>query len=891
MNFKQNRCGKSKNHFLMVSFRLLGITAICFVFTSSVFADHSGKRLFKPLAKKLIVFDLPSQSLKSSLVEFGLQADINIIVPSSLISERQAKSVLGRYSIERALELLLSKTSFSYDIIDASHTVILLLPSVSGGEVSDDQKNVEKDYERPIEDVLVVSARHRDEFLQDVPISLTLFTGDEMGKRGEQDIVQLGASLVNTTLKVARGSNTTLVAFIRGVGQADPVAGFESGVGIYVDDVYFNRPQGGVLDIYDVERIEVLRGPQGTLYGRNTIGGAIKYITQRLSEDPSLGVKASAGSFNQTDLIVTGSAPLLDGLVKVGGSVASFKRDGFGKNIETGQEHYDKEIVAARASLEFTPSDALFVRVTLDNTDDRSHPKPGYRTIPSGPDEDGNVLYPPLRSVYDTRAGATIAGHPINKNRQETFGSAISLEYSMSNELSFKSITAYRTDKQRSIIDFDGLPGNSFDTHVLYENKQLSQELRWMYEGERVQGLVGAYFLKANAFDAFDVVIGSIGDGVGITSFTLGDIDTETWALFFDGSYALTDAVDLSVGARYSSDRRSARIVKEVYSGLVSPYFDGLASDFSSAPTNFKGSRKDTALTPRVSVSWHPDDELLMYASYSQGFKGGGFDPRAPYSSTEERKGFSPEYLDSYEIGIKSSYFGGGILSNLALFYSDYSDVQIPGSFFSDEDGDGVKEMPVYTTTNGGEVSIVGLEYELSARITDSLNFMLAIGLIDAEYRKFMVVSAVLEEEAATVDSDGSAVIVERETGEFEFVDVSDYRDITNTPDTTVSFSLEYNASLWGGRVSLIGSANYTSEESLDHLPVEFLIQPGYTIFDSSAVWRSGNKRWQLGFHAKNISNKKYIVAGYNFPLLGEGSQSAFYGNPRTLTATVKYNF
>jgi iron complex outermembrane recepter protein len=156
---------------------------------------------------------------------------------------------------------------------------------------------------------IVVTARRRDENLLDVPIAITAFSGETLLRQGAIDITDLSQTTPNVTLETSRGTNSTLTAFIRGVGQQDPVAGFEAGVGLYLDDVYLNRPQAAVLDIYDVERIEVLRGPQGTLYGRNTIGGAVKYVTRRLSDSPELRLRAVYGSYDQADGVVSGSVP------------------------------------------------------------------------------------------------------------------------------------------------------------------------------------------------------------------------------------------------------------------------------------------------------------------------------------------------------------------------------------------------------------------------------------------------------------------------------------------------------------------------------------------------------------------------------------------------------
>jgi iron complex outermembrane recepter protein len=217
------------------------------------------------------------------------------------------------------------------------------------------------------QDEIIVSARRRDESLKDVPIAVTAFGGDALEAIGAADLSDIGDITPNVTIEATRGTNSTLSAFIRGVGQQDPVAGFEAGVGLYIDDVYLNRPQAALLDIYDVERIEVLRGPQGTLYGRNTIGGAVKYVTKRLSDDPSASLRLTGGNYGQFDAVGSFSLPVLKdsfiGDLRIGGGVAYLTRNGFGDNLNlTELENYNKDVLAFRASVEWDPSDKLSIR-------------------------------------------------------------------------------------------------------------------------------------------------------------------------------------------------------------------------------------------------------------------------------------------------------------------------------------------------------------------------------------------------------------------------------------------------------------------------------------------------------------------------------------------------
>jgi len=442
---------------------------------------------------------------------------------------------------------------------------------------------------------VVVTARRREESLQDVPVSVTAFSADQLSKQGVPDVTALALALPNTTLKASRATNSTLTAFIRGVGQADPLAGFESGVGIYIDDIYLARPQAAVADIYDVERIEVLRGPQGTLYGRNTIGGAVKYVTRKLGSQPDVRLRATAGNYGQLDGVVTASTPLSD-TVRIGGTVARFKRDGFGTNLYTGAENYDKDVTALRLSAEFTPTPELFIRIAGDGTKDDSNPKNGHRLTV------GRTSGAPILSnEFDTRANLTQAlGHD---QEVKSHGVSALVEYRFNDQFSAKSITASRKDKSYAPIDFDALPVVDMEVPALYTNKQFSQEFQLTYTGERIQGVAGLYYIDANAYNKFDTVLAGLAP---TSTFTSGDIDTKAWAAYFDGSYNFTDAFSLSLGGRYTVDERTASIYRQIYLGLAgTPEMGNPGAVLFRTDTDFRNGtlqRKDKKFTPRVAL-------------------------------------------------------------------------------------------------------------------------------------------------------------------------------------------------------------------------------------------------------------------------------------------------
>ena len=333
-----------------------------------------------------------------------------------------------------------------------------------------------------VEDI-VVTARRRDEQLKDVPVAVSALSAERLEQTGAVDITALQQQTPNATVQVARGSNSTLISFIRGVGQQDPLWGFEPGVGLYIDDVYVARPQGAVLDVFDISRIEVLRGPQGTLYGRNTIGGAIKYVTKRLDRDPNLTARAEFGSYNEHNFLLSGSVPVGDTFA-IGAAVASYNHDGYGENLFTGEDQYDKDVMAYRASAEWTPSDDLFFRLAWDRVEDDSAPRHGHREVVSS---DG--LWKPPASEYDTYAGIT------GEQKVVTEGVSLTGEYRVNDWLTLKSITAYRSGDTQTIIDFDETPNPTLDIPAIYSDDQFTQEFQALFTGDRWSGVAGLYYL------------------------------------------------------------------------------------------------------------------------------------------------------------------------------------------------------------------------------------------------------------------------------------------------------------------------------------------------------------------------------------------------------------
>ncbi len=697
-----------------------------------------------------------------------------------------------------------------------------------------------------VEDV-IVTARRRDDALHYAPISVSALSAERLEETGATDITALQQQTPNATVQVARGSNSTLISFIRGVGQQDPLWGFEPGVGLYVDDVYVARPQGAVLDIYDIERIEVLRGPQGSLYGRNTVGGAIKYVTSRLSQDPELTLRGAYGSYNQIDLMAAGSLPLADNF-RVGGAIASYQRDGYGENINTGAEHYNKDVLAGRLSAEWEPTDTLSVRLAYDRVQDDSNPRHGHRLL-AGATPAGAVL----SSVYDTNAGIGDDNSVTNE------GASATIQLDLNDNWIFKSITAWRQGETDTVIDFDNTPAATLDIPGYYADDQMTQEFQLLFDFDRVQGVVGLFYLDGHAEGAFDTILGNAGFVIG----TNGEVDTKSWAGFADVNIDLSDRLHLSLGARYTQDEKEGTVFRANYAGATrSPLLGGTARAPTLLRTDYTNAKDFSQFTPRIALSYDVNEDMTAYASFSQGFKSGGFDMRGDAILTPDTvDGYDPETVDSYEIGLK------GALDRLTFaasaFYNEYQDQQV------------TTQVPAVGgiasfVDNVGSSTFYGAEFEGRLRIFDNLSASFAVGYLHSDFEEFLRYNLTT----------------------LAYEDISDQVVLQNAPEWTGYLGLTWIGDLGGGRLAVTPSVSYRGDSSMFEFPNPVLDQQAYTVTDLSIVWTDPTDRYTVGLYGKNLTDEEYRVGGYNFPgALFDNSIIGYYGPPRTVTASLQVKF
>jgi len=600
-----------------------------------------------------------------------------------------------------------------------------------------------------------------------------------------------------------------------------------------------------------------------------------------LSTEPELNVRGRIGNYSMMDASATGSVPVSD-TFRIGGSFATFNRDGFGENLNLGLDNYEKKSYGGRASAEWEPTDDLFFRLTGDWTKDDSDPRQGHRLTV------GKLSGAPvLDNVFDTRAG-------LNTPTQEVEAKGYSLlaEWHANDLVTWRGIASYRDDTTWTPIDFDSLPSADLDVPALYENDQTSFELQAVFAADNWDGVAGLYYLDANASNIFDVILGNLGAVLGLpglNSSTAGDVSTNTWSAYADFSWHFSDQWSASLGGRWTEDEREANVLRQTKLGGASPILGGSAFPIATT-SDFNGKETFNKFTPRASIQWQPTDTQNLYLTYSEGFKGGGFDPRGLTTAAPDFDGdgvvsddevfefmkFDPEEVNSWELGWKTTLLHGRMTSRLAIFLGDYKDVQIPGSVGLDTDGDGNDDQFIGVTTNAADADINGFEWEGQWLVTEDLgtsgsllNLSWAIGYIDAKYNTY-------------IDASGN--------------NVADQRVFQNTPEWTASGTVNYSLPVnWfgsSGDLALITSLAYRDDHSQFEVPNPFLDQDAYTLWDLSAVWSDDSGRWQVGLHGKNLTDEEYKVAGYFFPTLGlEGSITAFYGNPRQYWLDVQYRF
>ncbi|HEV7667396.1 MAG TPA: TonB-dependent receptor [Thermoanaerobaculia bacterium] len=708
-----------------------------------------------------------------------------------------------------------------------------------------------------VSDEIIVTARKREENVQEVPVAVTVVGGEALQEAATSDISELQSSVPNLSIYQGRNQTTTLTAFMRGIGQADPLWGVDPGVGLYLDDVYIARPQGALLDVYDVQRIEVLRGPQGTLYGKNTIGGAIKYVSRELTDDLGGQISVSPGSYSNQDFRASVSGALIPGKLRGKIAAASLKHDGYGTNRLTGRDVSDKDTTAFRGALDWLASDRVKVQLSHDQTKDSAEPK-GYRRLAANPLCPAFLgrTCPPLSNNFDTESGLA----PLNST--DASGTSLIVGWKVSDAWDFKSITAYRKSDSDNNIDFDTTPARITDVIATYFDKQTSEELQFLYDGgEKFTGVFGAYYFKGKAGGLVKNIFLN-----RIFGTTEGETNTDSIAIFGDGSYQLTSDLRLNLGLRATREKKNGIALNRGFTNDTFTVPNAVTADFDKTETF-------DSVAPKLGLDYQVNPNVLAYVTLSRGFKSGGFNVRAqatvfPASALP----FKDEVLDVAEVGLKTVLLDRQLVLNTAAFWGKYKDIQVSTFTAFDSNGDGVEDAFFGNFINAGDATMKGIEVEFdgSPHTVTWLRLVGNVSYLSAKPDEFL-----------DANHDG-------------FVDT---QVITNAPEFTGALHANLSFPISKGLITGSVGVAYRDDSVLTNeggpypgrpgQPLLPIVQPSFSLWDASIGWLSPNAKWRFGINGKNLADKGYVTNGYNIPALGILVGS--YGQPRTVLATIDY--
>lgn len=852
-------------------------------------------------AWELIDYSIASQPLHSALTEYAEQSDLQILFRSSELPDINVPLLKGKYTAEEAINRLLDKTGLEY-LFGEKKTLVVrkrrsVLPAVDKQPQlsNDSSKDIESPHEETetVIDEILITARKREESLQDAPIAVTVFTQEMIEARGLIDISEVDDFTPNLefnyTSPISAGNSAASV-FIRGIGQLEWALPVDPGVGIYVDGVYIARSVGAVMDILDVERVEVLKGPQGTLFGRNTIGGAISITTREPHEEKEASASVTIGTDNRRDFKLFWNEPLTE-TVYINLSGSRRLRDGFVKNLASGAPDLgDDDVWAGRAALRWVVNDQLefgvkaeYVRereapaanVLLNVNEEvpptffpgiynglipssitRFEPAPAAVCATSNPARfnepscfNNQYAVGPFRTfsthMTNNPVANTLAGRPAApKSELDVRGVSLNAEWSINDNLMAKSISSFRELDAFWTRDIDHSPNTVFAHPNVYEQEQVTQELQLIGSSmnDRLDWILGFYFFREEG-SHIDVV-----ELPGLLVTSGGLVENKEIASFGQATYNLSESLDVTVGLRWTDETKMFTPSSFIFQDTIS----GFPAGTPIVPNTKTRIEADETL-PYISASYRWNEDFMAYLSYTEGFKGGGFTQRV-FPPIPEVQSFDPEFATSYEIGFKSTWLGKRVRLNGAVFYTDYEDLQV-----NTRTG-----LLGTATRNAAEAEIAGFEMELVATPIPGLVIEGGIGYLDAKYTELTQAA-----QNAGLSTD------------LEFV---------NTPEWSALLGISYRWHVINGwsltpRIDI----SYRSEVHNDALNRPFITQGSYTLANTALSLQSADDKFTVTVRVTNLTDKEYLVTGHDATTTGSGVAEGVFGRPLQWALEFQY--
>jgi len=766
--------------------------------------------------------------------------------------------------------------------VSAAACGLLLLPSVGLAKA-------------PVLEEVIVTAQKRTESLQDVPVSVSAISGDQIREGMITNINDIALQTPNFTMTEFNIGQPRYA--IRGVSSALDSAASDSAISTFIDEVYIGRPAGGSADLYDLERVEILRGPQGTLFGKNVVGGAISLYTKRPSEKFEANVSVTAGDYDLVVVqgLVTG--PLTDTIsAKL---VAQKKdRDGYVKNALTNDDYQNLDNESVRGQMEFNPTDDLSILLGADYSKDDTNGNCRSVNNLDSVDEAGTAdLYKQVIAATtggDIRKCATSYDHFA---KRDVYGGLLRADWDMG-EIVFTSISAYRDLDYHHQEDYAALPLDTTPINLLASVKetsdQFSQELRLSSDSpEKLNWQAGVFYVDENV-DRNERLTGTFGPPLvpGPAVLLDGDfaytqkVDTTSYAVFGQIDYAFNEQWSASVGSRYTYDKKKVAqglvnyenaafdtvVLSEEFGvpvSVVEEFFapqeavivgfpangpDGLEAladtlDLSvlAFPYSVEADDDWNKVTSSASVKWNYQENGLLYLKFSQGYKSGAFVSSINFPE-EATIALEPEDVDSWELGLKSEFFGNRLRLNASLFTMDYKDLQVLRLVDTLLVGSNAK-----ATSEGAELDITGL-------LTENWILQVNYAYLDATYDSYI-------------------------DGELDFSG----NTLPQAPENTFFARSSYRTPLPGGsEIDWVLSYSFSDSYYFEPSNESGSKEGSYGVFDASATWLSPGEKWEITAWGKNLNDEDYRVDTIISAVSGTLD---IWGSPRTYGVTVKYSF
>ena len=690
---------------------------------------------------------------------------------------------------------------------------------------------------------IVVTAERFSSTVQTTPVAVSAFSPALLEERQVTNVLEAARQIPGIVITPATANAGAARIVLRGAGQENSGILFDPAVGIYIDDVYQPRINGAFFDLFDIASLEVLRGPQGTLYGRNTSGGAIKISTKKPSHTLTYGGDIALGNFNRQDVRLYLSGPLVQDTLAASVSVVKRKRDGFIYSPGNGRDMNNRDSSTFRGKLLWTPTARFSAELSADYISDNSDPGLGV------PLQVGVGVNDPFAIGRNRDYTRTELSGPSD-SKLTSRGGSLRMSYDVSDTLQINSITGYRQMKQillnplwltaAAVNTGDG--ARNFLTSSQLSDEFYSQEVNVTLTTERFKGVAGVFYSHEEGNQNYDPVYNSTPRVI--------DRETTAYSVFAQGTYTLFGGLGLTAGIR--ANREEADLTQFYYTLTARP---------QSNSAEFKGT------TPKIGLNWQVNSNLLGYVSYTKGFKSGGINVVPPNANTgvPGRIGapipYDAEEIDSYEAGFKFQTSDRRFRLNFAVFEARYDGLQLPVFF---------PGTSTSYTSNASSAKIQGIEIEPTWQVLDALQLYGVMSFSGGEYT--------------------SAFTCSNENGRFEECSNRDIKGLI-PEQATLGFNFEPQLPI-PGSIRVNGQWSYTSRYFNNTANGGPLVEtPDVGLYDASIAWTSPDEHWTVSLEGRNLADEQYSLAGLQLSSAAIPSVTGYAGEPRTYALRIRGNF